>query len=137
MLKQGNVDWTIIDKISQGASGWSPGQITVSLNKNGPARKRVVLAIPKAILTSAGMKMNDYVNLKYCNGICEIDRVADRNSGFKISGGQRDCKGRISFRADAALISAFFDNGTKRYCSPLHETRPNSIQFSIGKDAVA
>ncbi len=136
MLKQGKVEWVSINKRNAGSGGFGPGQITVSMNRNGGALKRLVLAIPKAILTAAGMKMNDYVEIKYCDGICQLDRVTDSSAGFKISGQPTDTKGRVSCKVNDVLQDAFFGNGTARYGSPLHETRPNSIQFAIGKEAV-
>ncbi len=137
MLKQGEVKWVNVVKGHCGGNFGHGDKIIVSLHKGGRKRRSLNIAIPYPILHSAGIKAGDYVSVKYCNGICQLDRTPSVSLGYKVSTTSGDKKGRVNLSLADGMKSAFFSNGVTIYASPIHETRPNSIQFSIGEDATS
>ncbi len=137
MLKQGTVDWTLIDKQGRGGGDRDRNKIHISIHRN---RKKpfeaLSISVPIGILTSAGMKYGDFAEVFYCDGICKINRTNSNIKGYKVSG-RANSRGRISMtiRGDE-MKKAFFPHREDSYFSPDHETRSNSIQFLIGKDAI-
>ena len=130
-------EWVKIAKGTTGRGG-SHNQNLILISQNQQTKRKYTnlrIAIPIAILKSAGIALGDYVTVSYCKDFCEVERTNEINIGFRLSGKTRQRKPCIAMRMTPLIKETFFPNGRMSYTSSLHKVRPNIVQFSIGKDA--
>lgn len=133
MFNQTKKDWVTVQK---GISGRSPSirnKILISKWTGKKGRKsNLRISIPLSFVKSAGWTIGDYLIMSYCNGLCRLERTNDCAIGYRLAGKKSTKKPSVSAGMDEDMTHKFFPNGDSSYVSPMHEVKPNIIQFAIG-----
>ncbi len=132
-------EWEGIAGKNQYGQGHTPvDKISFSVHRNAKSGKSsLCIAFPRALMNVAGLRKGDRVFLKWRDGLACITRADEPSRGIKISGtggkGSPRGKLRITSLFNGTLEKRFFPNGEERYSCSVFETRPNTIEFTIGE----